>query len=584
MKDHALVRVPSETPGLDRQLQERAERLVLPGERVAVRKLCDRLYVVEVSRIYGASTPSQASTSKGQVFWSGYIRRAHYGAAWWDSNLDLEGKGPRLKASPGGMASFIAFDKRREAAHCWGSLGAVERVFHTSHNGHVAVSNSPLLSHGLAHDRQVPQPSQAWLHDVIGGFGSISELTQFEGTLALPIDQSLTLGADGSLRIGAFPLEIAFSALPQLDRAGVLALCDELMAALDPLKERGRPYVRLSGGKDSRLLAALLLHSDMDPHYVTHGTPGDPEPSIAQTLADLGRFRLEIRPNPLAERDRMVETVDRQQRRADGLLVGIKQLLADDDPLLQGFGSLTEGQAHHQRGGYARPVRPEPWRIADTFQKRLVAGADILEEAVAQHKRDQVTALFEKLTAGKRFDTASLRMYAEARIPSVMSPYYRRQSRKVAKIHPFMDERVLLQTYRMHIWDLSSERAFFKILSLLMPEFTIVPLYDNTWHFDRRPPSQSPVAPTPVAPALAAPAPVGPAPAGPRANPRTLGHAMVQHLRGAGRTIDFRGLVKPAHLGPDGFVRDRSDMDPKTLWKLIGLSLVMRPGEWMGSH
>lgn len=194
--------------------------------------------------------------------------------AW--SNEGADALGPRGGGAEGvsGAAVFKASPDGIEAAT---SLVPADPVYYAETDDLHVVGNRALLVHLVAHGR-VEYDVLALQSMARQGY-FLSEEAPFTGVRALPPDSTLQV-SHGIRRITTKDLPSGDS------RTGVEDLASALLDALAPLRATPEPVrLTLTGGRDSRLIAAMLHAADIPFTAATYGTDRDPDVVIARKVA-----------------------------------------------------------------------------------------------------------------------------------------------------------------------------------------------------------------------------------------------------------------------------------------------------------
>ena len=275
--------------------------------------------------------------------------------------------------------------------------------------------------------------------------------TPFRGVRALPNGTVLTCRTDGTMRAkhGTIPKPEPAPRRAQEARERVAPLAEALLGAAQPLARHGEPVrLALSGGRDSRLMAAVLYGAGVPLYARTYGFADDPDvllaTRIAQALGIEHRVQLTAAEQPDAVTVghpltrahhiiRICEGMNSAYERVNGYAPYVME------PRTSGSGGET------LRGGFLYgqdDVSP------DGLQKRVRlifrAGEKYLTAAANERARALHEAWIEKISADG-FDVLDKlylfyrtgRWIVGSHTATLMnSPYY----------HPFFDNRVVRET------------------------------------------------------------------------------------------------------------------------------------------
>ena len=411
----------------------------------------------------------------------------------------------------GGLADqlpgvFGVFRADQEGFTAVTTLTRFHPVYHaTSGEVHLA-GNRAVLVHLV--DRLLGSPStvdpvQAVRYDVPAlqslvrnGF-FMSDDTPFEGVQALPPGSTLEV-MRGSLRIIRRPIP-----QPETDGRGrvrkglIRDLTDSVVKAASPLRPFSEPIMlQLTGGRDSRLIAAALHAADVPFYAATTGTPDHPDVVLAARIATLlgANHKVTARPKEPNANDRGGKhPLDRSWHRiraTEGMVsvhnnVGIPAAFCIA-PVIAGWGG------EQLRGGY----------LAMNFKKAdRLPGASIM--------RRKVDALFTGsaafLTApANERAAADLARWAEhvgpdsARLLDLAYLHFRTgrwvSAFGAAKwatqipMNPLLDNLVVRDFLGIQPQVRWSEQPFHAVISRLAPQLRDLPLQGTRWHYEAEKP------------------------------------------------------------------------------------------------
>jgi len=389
----------------------------------------------------------------------------------------------KLADSPGGIATFFYVDGRRRRCHVWTSLAGVEGLFVTKGADSIAVSNNPLLSHLAGTQRDVPRFSHRWAHRMLLGGSSLWDDSPFEGTLQPPPRTVVVLRRD-QVRHAPHPVRLGQQRFADRDPAGVAALNAAALDAVSVLRRWPRGELELSGGKDSRYVAALLRRAGIEADHITFGSDTGGEGPAASAVAQALGVELQVRPGDVVTGTDLVPVMLANLRRSDGLLSENRQL--PYRPRDRGRQPLIQGQAHHPRGGFRTLPSKNRATTSEHLIGQMIGDRELVVTDLVEERRQRLLELLDGYTIKHPADLAYW-MYADWRMTRWTIASYRVRSRHCHVVWPMMDERALRVISALSTFDRMSEIAFYAGLSRLSPHVAAVPLYQDTWRFDNGP-------------------------------------------------------------------------------------------------
>ena len=478
MKDIVLLASSSGQPIKLKQALAVARKHIGAEERAEAHPISPLLAIVEIHRPDPISSASRVERDGPRVAaYSGYVRPGQRLLP-----LIRDGRYLTMTDSPGGMAAYFYAHSERGIAAAWSGIHNMERVYYTAGLELSALSNSALLSHCIARNQIAPGMNPGWLPEVMIGTGSLSEKTQFVGTRVVPSRTLMWMELGADARLAPFPLPIRQHDYERGDSVAYDELTQELLQSVEPLRSRSKVLLRLSGGKDSRLVAAMLATARLPAEAVTYGRREGGEGNVALRVADICGIPARAVRQTRASKEVLIENAISRLNRSDGSMVAAQQLCTNDDEELSGV-ALVEGQAHHLRGGYSRPVRAPYDRVWRMFVQYYAKDIELAYEQARGAKFVALQEIFNRYWSECGAEKTLYWTYIDFRMPAAVQPSYR--IRRTPVVWPLMDEKLLLAVSRLHIRDLTSEVAFFEALRRIAPTaLQALPLHDNHWRFD----------------------------------------------------------------------------------------------------
>lgn len=276
----------------------------------------------------------------------------------WFASQDRDDR-PILR-SPGGIYSYVTI-RRRDGQLCAGhSTPTLEPVYYTETPTGLHIGNNPLLVHMASNGMDRPKIDESFYLAAINGGAAIDGSTPFIGCYRVPprsilISQPATFGT--RIRRAPRPTYGRYRLSTLQQRRDSVA--ESLMRAGSVLKTLPRGEIRVSGGKDSRLLAAYLSYADISATPVNQNYPSEVEGQIADKVAEVLGWESCLR-IPW-EKPPCGEEISRYTRRkiafAGGLpAVASLQYTVRSESTVPGP-PLIMGHAHLQRGGLNVRIR-----------------------------------------------------------------------------------------------------------------------------------------------------------------------------------------------------------------------------------
>jgi hypothetical protein len=396
---------------------------------------------------------------------------------------------------PGGV--FSVFRAGPEGVEAATSITRVNPVYHAQAAGLCLVGSRALLVHLTARAAQTgssrPQVDldvQALQPLVRHGFFANDE-TPFRGVTALPNAATLIArrGEPVQVKEARFPEPGPAPANAREAGERVAGLARALRAAVRPLARHGEPVaLALSGGRDSRLMAAVLHSAGIPVTARTHGFADDPDvvlaTRIARTLGMEHQVGLAVREQQLQEAVLVQHPLARAHhviRMCEGMNSAYERVGGwapyEMEPRTSGSGGETlRGGFLYDQGdltpaGIQKRVRTI-FYSAESFltpeANRRAAGA--LEMWGERARGDGFGAL-DKLYLFYRTG----RWIVGSHSATLMnSPFY----------HPFFDNRVVREALALPAEWRSSEEVVFRLIETLTPQLRGIPPEGRRWRFE----------------------------------------------------------------------------------------------------
>lgn len=463
------------------------ERWLSPRGRVALLNLTLRSAPEAVSQQPRWANPLRTSTLRA-VAQAGYATTP---SREWDASLRRRGQRLSCKDA-GGIAAFAAAfcePDAEEALFLWSTRPGLRSLAWAETPALFVAGTRPALVHRIARDFQAAELDRQYVLDSLAGW-SLGERTPYVGTSLLPVDGLLCFSA-GAASFHAHPTP-AYDGRARLHwGTSAAAYQSALRSAVEPLRGLSGFELRLSGGKDSRLVAAALSAAGITPTTtVCHGVEGEWEtPAAARVAQALGwplRYVVpEFAPGGIHARVRANLSA------ADGLFATEPLQVAYPPYGMLGDAGpgIVLGHIELQRGGWAEKMRISRQGVLTKLRNsvapyRTCAGPAVIDPVLAAGR-----AFVEGLPAAMREAERLYWVNHRYRVSRWLLPHYLVHARELLPVYPLLDEKVVRLVAEMPLAWLVSEKLAFDATTALAPTLRSLPLFKERYRFEEARPS-----------------------------------------------------------------------------------------------
>ncbi len=420
---------------------------------------------------------------------AGYITSA---PARWEATVRASGDELRCDDG-GGIAAFCVATfgaDEPEQLFLWSSRPGLRVIARAQNERMIVAGTRPYMVHRIACDFASRRLERAYVRASLVGW-SPGDLTPYDGTSLLPVDALLRVrrGASALLAHPTPEYERDPYADPRIMRPLFAAALREAVA---PLRSLPGFELRLSGGKDSRLIAAALHDRGVTPSTVAcHGQAGEWEAPTAQHVAYALGWNLKLSVPEFAYRaGDIVETVRHNLGLSDGFFA--TEPLQSAYPQFGASGErgpgLVLGHIELQRGGWARRMSgPRSKRLA-VARKKLTPYRDCVVPALAEaagRQLDDFVATVDASTTPEYMYWVNYRF----RVCRWLTSHYLTHAKRLLPVYPLVDEKVVRVVSNMPLRPLVSEELVFDTLCAFAPQLRDVPLFMARYRFEETLPS-----------------------------------------------------------------------------------------------
>jgi Asparagine synthase len=497
---------------------------------------------------------------------------------------------PPAGAWPGGQG----LGSRSHAGTIWAGQGAlhartgvarVDPVYVTEVPGAVVISDR--ASWAAAVTGRLSEPDPVMIGAFLAMGYPVGSATPFRGVRALGGRQTLIVTGGRLVVTAARDKNADPGADPGAGRSGPVAAA--LVDEVRPLAEAGVPVeLSLTGGKDSRLIAAALTAAKVPFQARTHGFASHPDVVVAAMIARrLGVDHVVTEPRPPGNREKPDEAELLARLRSavlvsDGMLSAFENV-GRPDPHLSTEPVQTGGHGGELlRGGYAQAAwrdrkPPRAWSEAggvELFRRLTTRRLGLLRPAPAGEYLAGLSPYALALTRGplRVLDEFYLANRAGRWSAAARQGYLLRGP----LVQPFFGDGVILAARAVPLPQRITDRLHREVLAALCPDLLDLPLAGSGW-------KSGPRAPSSVLGKGARSAAGPESAAGPDWR-RNYGDEMARLLRdyaldlgGSGGMFDIlrRQAVERVLSSPQG--------DPHAAWALASLAALVS-GDWLNAR
>ena len=387
----------------------------------------------------------------------------------------------------GGVFSAAIIDARGAQFHT--GTARVEPVYWCEDEQHVYVSSRALGAHLAATDGDVPDYDLGALVGLISAGYFPDESTPFRGAKPLPSAHVLDVTATHVACRHRRREEVPAGEVP-LDDVGA-ELAEVLVESCAALPARGPVRCDLTGGKDSRLIAAALRAAGVGFVTQTAGHPEHPDVVVARRISDvLGVEHICLSPWADAEHDRDSTVVVRPMTRGrdvvqltEGMLSAYENIavkLTDafsPAPVLGGHGGEL------LRGGFAKYVKElTSDGAAQFFRRGFQRYPSLFQDDAFQAYRRRLRPWLRQIRDDPAPGLGAFYLHYRAGRWSAAARTAR--TTKQDYHQPFFDDRVVTKARRVPIERRLDEQLIHAVLRHLAPDLVNVPFADHRWRFD----------------------------------------------------------------------------------------------------
>ncbi|WP_417279563.1 hypothetical protein [Celeribacter sp.] len=389
--------------------------------------------------------------------------------------LDAAPKPLNEQLSIGGVHSLIA--TRRDQLVAWASIPASGTLYYTCMETGIVISNRPKLLALLV----AAEIDPSYISYALTVGYPIDDTTPYMGVKALLAGYAIH--AQGNqVHIVRRRLSKASNApkKPEDKLTAEENFRKELVRACSVVTRYKQPELRLSGGKDSRLIVSALFAGGYK--VICHARGQGEDAEIAETIARKLKFEFKNTiPKPL-DAVAFEEGVRTSLKLSDGFVETEAHVgLTIPFKISERQDAILYGHSHLQKGGFARTMAASDKEYALDFLKKAV-----VPEYIQQSERENLLGKLEEIISMFKYKAPIDILYAPyavLRAGRYLEPLYLKTASAYVPVYPLNDERMYIASGRVCRAARTNETIVYNTINKNAPQLEGMPLCEDKWRF-----------------------------------------------------------------------------------------------------
>jgi len=399
-----------------------------------------------------------------------------------------------LCAEPsGGIACFCLYDEFAKKSFLWSTLPPIKPIFYSENKDIIIAGTKPKIVHLCAKRSSKVKLSDNYIPSILVDGYSLEDITPFDKTYICPIRKTLVIHEQYTdfpkIFFDSYPVN-PYEDLYDADfDTKVDLLCNELVNSVKPLKSAKNPEFWLSGGKDSRLVAATMKAAGINNLQCLHlNSPAlvnikGSEAFVAHLVAESLKFPLKVVQPEFNVQGDLSSDIKNSLILSDYFITPAASLITILKPFFPDSEAITVGHAELQKGGFASKMDKLEKNIVSRAFTEFTSYSCYLESGLV-NRQINIIRNYLSLFNVRHFLEILYWLNFDLDTKYYLPQYLFFSSTKIP-VYPLMDEKVCRILSGINMYDKVSEKVMFAAIKAMTPEIANIPLYESRWRFEK---------------------------------------------------------------------------------------------------
>ena len=392
----------------------------------------------------------------------------------------------------GGVFTLALFNKSTCSLNVWNNVTRVEPVYWCETESRVVVGTKALLVNLFAQRTESPVYDYNNFTSFLNNGFFCDEKTPFKDVQVLEPNSKITVE---NLRVKVSPIDDFFDSVYRVDPDNDFydRITNDFLESFEVLKRHDLVYkMGLTGGKDSRLVAAAMSKIGLEAEVHTNGFNETPDVIVAKLLAEKLGFKHNVRPTSTSNKnhynvDIFNRTVD-AIRNTEGMLSSYENVSGSLRTFNYNKVDIGGQGGELLRGGYAKNVNiTSDAQLIHFLKTRFNKYSELLKEDPLTNYNEFLINYVGKVSTEDPTDTLN-RFYLEYRCGRWSGSSRSSYTSSHHSYAPFFDAKVVRNASVLKTKYGADEELIYNMLVRIAPELVEVPFADDRWAFEKNHP------------------------------------------------------------------------------------------------